>query len=51
MLNKKIQKVAEVATKLNLLIYSLRIKLLGLYFYENNTGTKNAKIALLRYAN
>ena len=40
MLNNKIQKVAEVSTKLNLLIYSPRIKLLGLYLYENNTCTK-----------
>ena len=38
MLNKKIQKVAEVATKLNLVLYSPRIKLLGLYLYENNTN-------------
>ena len=40
MLNKKIQKVAEVTTKLNLLIYSPRIKLLGLHLYENNTWPK-----------
>ena len=45
MLNKKIQNVAEVATKLNLLIYSPRIKLLGLYLYETILA-QNAKIAL-----
>ena len=50
MLNKKIKQVAEVATKLNLLIYSPRIKLLQLYLHENNTCTK-CQNCPFRYAN
>ena len=42
--HKKLSKVTKAATKLDLLNYPPRIKLLCLYLYKNNTST-NANIA------
>ena len=42
--HKNLSKVSKAATKLNLLNYPPRIKLVWLYLYRNNTST-NANIA------
>ena len=42
--HKNLSKVTKAATKLDLVIFPPRIKLLWLYLYKNNTST-NANIA------